>query len=193
MNRLYKTINCIEKIGEGFEKAIGKQFITKKFPKPFNQIHIRRIWRKVNQIDIQFFCFLFHFFAMLICCIIYGAMVMHDINSLNEITRNAARYGSVIASGVEVNDKEKAVKDFIKNKAANGGLFLYEINTDPEVLADENSEVSMGVGADASTEKAIKVTASAQMKAGLPTFLFLDYFPDSMKTISSTITMRRED
>lgn len=133
------------------------------------------------------------FFFMLMCCIIYGAMVMHDINSLNEITRNAARYGSVIESGVEVNDKEKAVKDFIKNKAANGGLFLYEIKTDPEVSADENSEISLGVDANASKEKAIKVTASAKMKAGLPTFLFLDYFPESMKTISSTITMRRED
>ena len=133
------------------------------------------------------------FFFMLMCCIIYGAMVMHDINSLNEITRNAARYGSVIESGVEVNDKEKAVKDFIKNKAANGGLFLYEIKTDPEVLADENSEVNMGVDANVSKEKAIKVKASAVMKDGLPTFLFLDYFPESMKTISSTITMRRED
>lgn len=133
------------------------------------------------------------FFFMLISCIIYGAMVMHDINSLNEITRNAARYGSVIESGVEVNDKEKAVKDFIKNKAANGGLFLYEIKTDPEVLANENSEISLGVDANASKEKAIKVTASAVMKDGLPTFLFLDYFPESMKTISSTITMRRED
>ena len=133
------------------------------------------------------------FFFMLISCIIYGAMVMHDINSLNEITRNAARYGSVIESGVEVNDKEKAVKDFIKNKAANGGLFLYEIKTDPEVLADENSEVNMGVDANVSKEKAIKVKASAVMKDGLPTFLFLDYFPESMKTISSTITMRRED
>lgn len=133
------------------------------------------------------------FFFMLISCIIYGAMVMHDINSLNEITRNAARYGSVIESGVEVNDKEKAVQDFIKNKAANGGLFLYEIKTDPEVSADENSEVSLGVGENASKEKAIKVTASAVMKDGLPTFLFLDYFPESMKTISSTITMRRED
>lgn len=133
------------------------------------------------------------FFFMLISCIIYGAMVMHDINSLNEITRNAARYGSVIASGVTPAEKTAEVQKFIKNKAANGGLFLYEINTDPEVLADENSEVNMGVDANASKEKAIKVTASAQMKEGLLTFLFLDYFPESMKTISSTITMRRED
>lgn len=133
------------------------------------------------------------FFFMLISCIIYGAMVMHDINSLNEITRNAARYGSVIESGVEDSKKIEAVQNFIKNKAANGGLFLYEIKTDPEVSADENSEISLGVDANASKEKAIKVKASAQMKDGLPTFLFLDYFPDSMKTISSTITMRRED
>lgn len=133
------------------------------------------------------------FFFMLICCIIYGAMVMHDINSLNEITRNAARYGSVIESGVTSDEKKVAVQKFIKNKAANGGLFLYEIKTDPEVLADENSEVSLGEDANASKEKAIKVTASAKMKAGLPTFLFLDYLPESMRTISSTITMRRED
>lgn len=133
------------------------------------------------------------FFFMLISCIIYGAMVMHDINSLNEITRNAARYGSVIASGVTSDEKKVAVQEFIKSKAANGGLFLYEIKTDPVVLADEKSEVSMGVGEAASKEKAIKVTASAKMKDGLPTFLFLDYFPESMRTISSTITMRRED
>ena len=133
------------------------------------------------------------FFFMLISCIIYGAMVMHDINSLNEITRSAARYGSVIASGVTPAEKTAEVQKFIKNKAANGGLFLYEIKTDPEVLANENSEVNMGVDENASKEKAIKVTASAVMKDGLPTFLFLDYFPESMRTISSTITMRRED
>ena len=133
------------------------------------------------------------FFFMLISCIIYGAMVMHDINSLNEITRNAARYGSVIASGVTPAEKTAEVQKFIKNKAANVGLFLYEIKTDPEVSADENSEISLGVDANATKEKAIKVTASAQMKEGLPTFLFLDYFPESMRTISSTITMRRGD
>lgn len=132
------------------------------------------------------------FFFMLMCSIIYGAMVMHDINSLNEITRNAARYGSVIESGVEDSKKIEAVQNFIKSKAANGGLFLYTIET-AEVLADEKSEVSLGEDANASKEKAIKVTASAKIKDGLPTFLFLDYFPESMKTISSTITMRRED
>lgn len=133
------------------------------------------------------------FFFMLIACIIYGAMVMHDINSLNEITRNAARYGSVIASGVTPAEKTVEVQKFIRNKAANGGLFLYELKGEPTVLADENSEVSMGIGADASKEKAIKVVVTAKMKDGLPTFLFLDYFPKSMRTISSTITMRRED
>ena len=126
------------------------------------------------------------FFFMLMACIIYGAMVMHDINSLNEITRNAARYGSVIASGVKTADKTAEVQKFIKNKAANGGLFLYE-------LKDGETTVSADVDMDASKEKAIKVVVTAKMKDGLPTFLFLDYFPESMKTISSTITMRRED
>lgn len=126
------------------------------------------------------------FFFMLMACIIYGAMVMHDINSLNEITRNAARYGSVIASGVKTADKTAEVQKFIKNKAANGGLFLYE-------LKDDETTVSADVDMDASKEKAIKVVVTAKMKDGLPTFLFLDYFPDSLKTISSTITMRRED
>lgn len=133
------------------------------------------------------------FFFMLIACIIYGAMVMHDINSLNEITRNAARYGSVIASGVTPAEKTAEVQKFIRNKAANGVLFLYELEGEPTVSADENSEVRMGLGADASKEKAIKVVVTAKMKDGLPTFLFLDYFPESMRTISSTITMRRED
>ena len=133
------------------------------------------------------------FFFMLMACIIYGAMVMHDINSLNEITRNAARYGSVIASGVTPDEKTDEVKEFIRDKATNGGLFLYELNGDPKISADENSEVSMGVGENASKEKAIKVVVTAKMKDGLPTFLFLDYLPESMKTISSTITMRRED
>ena len=64
------------------------------------------------------------FFFMLISCIIYGAMVMHDINSLNEITRNAARYGSVIESGVTSDKKKVAVQNFIKNKADNG-VYLY--------------------------------------------------------------------
>ena len=133
------------------------------------------------------------FFFMLMACIIYGAMVMHDINSLNEITRNAARYGSVIASGVTPDAKTDEVRKFIRNKAANGGLFLYELEGEPTVLADEKSEVSMGSSADAPKEKAIKVVVTAKMKDGLPTFLFLDYFPESMRTISSTITMRRED
>uniref|UniRef100_UPI0026EE5BCD hypothetical protein n=1 Tax=Phascolarctobacterium succinatutens TaxID=626940 RepID=UPI0026EE5BCD len=98
----------------------------------------------------------------------------------------------VIESGVTSEDKKTEVEKFIRNKADNGGLFLYTIET-AEVLADENSEVSLGEDANASKEKAIKVTASAVMKDGLPTFLFLDYFPESMRTISSTITMRRED
>ena len=83
--------------------------------------------------------------------------------------------------------EEKTASGFVLAGAS------HEATKTAEVLADEKSEVSLGEDANALKEKAIKVTASAVMKDGLPTFLFLDYFPDSTRTISSTITMRRED
>lgn len=129
------------------------------------------------------------FFFMLMACIIYGAMVMHDINSLNEIVRNTARYGSVIESGITPDEKQKAMVRFVKKKA-NESLFLYQVKNGTDVDADAESELTLGSGENQSTERAIKLTVTAQMKPGLPTFLFLDYFPD---TITSSITMRRED
>ena len=132
------------------------------------------------------------FFFMLMACIIYGAMVMHDINSLNEITRNTARYGSVIESGITPDEKKEAMVKFVKKKA-NKSLFLYQVQNGTDVDADAKSELTIGSGENQSTERAIKLTVTAQMKPGLPTFLFLDYFPDSLKTITSSITMRRED
>ena len=131
------------------------------------------------------------FFFMLMACIIYGAMVMHDINSLNEIVRNTARYGSVIESGVTPEAKKEAMVKFVKAKA-NESLFLYEVKNGTDVNADAKSELTIGSGENQSTERAVKLTVTAQMKPGLPAF-FLDYFPDSMKNISSSITMRRED
>ena len=132
------------------------------------------------------------FFFMLICCIIYGAMVMHDINSLNEIVRNTARYGAVIESGVDLSEKQKAMQDFVTNKAKDS-LFLYEVKYSTQINVDAEPEITVGSGSDATKERAVKVTVSAEMKDGLPTFLFLDYFPKELKTISSSITMRRED
>ena len=133
------------------------------------------------------------FFFMLMLSIIYGALVMHDINSLNEITRNATRYASVIDSGVSYDDKKKAVVNFVKAKA-NDSLFLYKVEngTDVEVV---DSELTIGnAGSDSATQdQSLKLTVTAKMDtAGMPT-LFMDYFPADLKTISSTLTMRRED
>ena len=121
------------------------------------------------------------FFFMLISCIIYGAMVMHDINNLNEVTRAAARYAAVQDSGIEVKEKRDAVIEYIQ-KSQN--LFLYKKQTEITIVTDE--PVKLGKD-DTTGEKAVKVTITAQMKDGLPTFL------DSMEKISSSITMRRED
>lgn len=129
------------------------------------------------------------FFFMLVSCIIYGAMVMHDINNLNEVTRAAARYGAVQDSGIEQNDKKDAVFRYIQNSQ---NLFLYRIPSTTGITIITDEPVKLG-NDDATGEKAVKVTITAQMKDGLPAFLFLDYFPESMKTISSSITMRRED
>lgn len=135
------------------------------------------------------------FFFMLMACIIYGAMVMHDYNSLNEIARNTARYGSVIESGTtdNIRGKERAMEDFARAKAANS-LFIYQLKSDDAgVKANADKNVDVGTSGNTTQEKSVYVELNAQMKDGLPTFLFLDYFPESMKTIKSEITMRRED
>ena len=123
------------------------------------------------------------FFFMLIYCIIYGAMVMHDINNLNEVTRAAARYCAVQDSGIEQNDKEPAVIKYIQDSQ---NLFLYKIPTKEQITIITNEPVKLGKD-DTTGEKAVKVTVTAQIKDGLPTFL------DSLETITSSITMRRED
>lgn len=138
------------------------------------------------------------FFFMLMLSIIYGAMIMHDMNSLNEITRNALRYGSVIDSGVSFDDKKTAMVNFVKAKA-NDSLFLYTVTNGTQVEV-VNSEITIGnTGSDGATQdKALKLTVTADMKEGLPT-MFLSTLPKNadgkvkLSTISSELVMRRED
>lgn len=133
------------------------------------------------------------FFFMLMLSIIYGALVMHDINSLNEITRNATRYGAVIDSGVSDDDKRTAIVSFVKEKA-NASMFLYSVKNGTDVNMGD-SEITVGNDSSNSSSKdtAISVTVTATMdETGMPS-LFMDYFPDDLKTISSTLTMRKED
>lgn len=135
------------------------------------------------------------FFFMLMACIIYGAMVMHDINSLNEIARNTARYGAVIESGTtdNISGKEDNMKAFARAKAAKS-LFIYGLKSDDDdgVTVNANQNVDIGTNGNTTQEKSVYVKLQAQMQDGMPK-LFLDYFPESMKTIKSEITMRRED
>lgn len=132
------------------------------------------------------------FFFMLMMSIIYGALVMHDINSLNEITRNAVRYGSVIDSGVSFDDKKTAMVNFVKEKA-NDSLVLYRVQNGTQVEVVD-SEIDIGNSSSESSfkDQSIKLTVTAKMVDGMPK-LFMDYFPADLKTISSTLTMRRED
>lgn len=132
------------------------------------------------------------FFFMLMMSIIYGALVMHDINSLNEITRNAVRYGSVIDSGVSFDDKKTAMVNFVKDKA-NDSLVLYRVQNGTQVEVVD-SEIDIGNSSSESSfkDQSIKLTVTAKMVDGMPK-LFMDYFPADLKTISSTLTMRRED
>ena len=81
-------------------------------------------------------------FLLLMCLVIYGGMWMYAQNTLNEIARNAARYGAVEAAaatqeGVNYGDnaptsdaiREKNVKKFAE-EAAVESLILYSIDKD---------------------------------------------------------------
>ena len=81
-------------------------------------------------------------FLLLMCLVIYGGMWMYAQNTLNEIARNAVRYGAVEAAaatqeGVDYGDnaptsdaiREKNVKRFAE-EAAVESLILYSIDKD---------------------------------------------------------------
>ena len=80
-------------------------------------------------------------FLLLMCLVIYGGMWMYAQNTLNEIARNAVRYGAVEAaantqSDVEYGEeptsdaiREKNVKRFAE-EAAVESLILYSIDKD---------------------------------------------------------------
>ena len=50
--------------------SVREKVLAEKFPKPFNQIQIRRIWRKKDKIDVQLRSFFCDFIASLISRII---------------------------------------------------------------------------------------------------------------------------
>ena len=138
-------------------------------------------------------------FLLLMCLVIYGGMWMYAQNTLNEIARNAVRYGAVEAaantqSDVEYGEEQPAsntirTKNVIKvaTEAASESLILYSIDTSKATHKD-----NLGAKAEVVTvnnEDSIQVELKAGLiKDNLPP-LIDGFLPDS---ISSKMIMRIE-
>ena len=138
-------------------------------------------------------------FLLLMCLVIYGGMWMYAQNTLNEIARNAARYGAVetaanTQSDVEYGEEQPAsntirTKNVIKvaTEAASESLILYSIDTSKATHKD-----NLGATAEVVTVNA-EDSIQVELKAGLiednlPP-LIDGFLPDS---ISSKMIMRIE-
>ena len=138
-------------------------------------------------------------FLLLMCLVIYGGMWMYAQNTLNEIARNAVRYGAVEAAaatqeGVNYGDnaptsdaiREKNVKKFAE-EAASESLILYSIDTSKATHKDNLGATAEVVTVNA--EDSIQVELKAGLiKDNLPP-LIDGFLPDD---ISSKMIMRIE-
>ena len=112
-------------------------------------------------------------FLLLMCLVIYGGMWMYAQNTLNEIARNAVRYGAVEAaantqSDVEYGEEQPAsntirTKNVIKvaQEAASESLILYSIDTSKATHKD-----NLGATAEVVTVNA-EDSIQVELKAGL--------------------------
>ena len=131
-------------------------------------------------------------FLLLMCLVIYGGMWMYAQNTLNEIARNAVRYGAVEAAaatqeGVNYGDnaptsdaiREKNVKRFAEGAAVES-LILYSIDKD-------NTTAKVVTVIDEKDSIQVKLKAGL-IKDNLPP-LIDGFLPDD---ISSKMIMRIE-
>ena len=126
-------------------------------------------------------------FLLMLFVMIYGGMLMHDYNGLNELTRAAARYGAVESSGDNTPTQEgstdtvkvAAVKRYIEDNGSNF-LIIYEIK-------DGGVAVSAGASAKIGDDAAMSVSVTAE-RLDVP-IIVKDVIPDK---ISSTLKMRIE-
>ena len=138
-------------------------------------------------------------FLLLMCLVIYGGMWMYAQNTLNEIARNAVRYGAVEAAaatqeGVDYGDnaptsdaiREKNVKRFAE-EAASESLILYSIDTSKATHKDNLGATAEVVTVNAEDSIQVKLKAGL-IKDNLPP-LIDGFLPDS---ISSKMIMRIE-
>ena len=112
-------------------------------------------------------------FLLLMCLVIYGGMWMYAQNTLNEIARNAVRYGAVEAaantqSDVQYGEEQPAsntirTKNVIKvaQEAASESLILYSIDTSKATHKD-----NLGATAEVVTVNA-EDSIQVELKAGL--------------------------
>lgn len=112
-------------------------------------------------------------FLLLMCLVIYGGMWIYAQNTLNEIARNAVRYGAVEAaantqSNVEYGEEQPAsntirTKNVIKvaTEAASESLILYSIDTSKATHKD-----NLGATAEVVTVNA-EDSIQVELKAGL--------------------------
>ena len=138
-------------------------------------------------------------FLLLMCLVIYGGMWMYAQNTLNEIARNAVRYGAVEAAaatqeGVDYGDnaptsdaiREKNVKRFAE-EAASESLILYSIDTSKATHKDNLGATAEVVTVNAEDSIQVKLKAGL-IKDNLPP-LIDGFLPDD---ISSKMIMRIE-
>ena len=138
-------------------------------------------------------------FLLLMCLVIYGGMWMYAQNTLNEIARNAVRYGAVEAAaatqeGVDYGDnaptgdaiREKNVKKFAE-EAASESLILYSIDTSKATHKDNLGATAEVVTVNAEDSIQVELKAGL-MEDNLPP-LIDGFLPDY---ISSKMIMRIE-
>ena len=125
-------------------------------------------------------------FFLMLFGMLYGGIMLHDYNGLNELTRAAARAGSI----EQTDDGNKAeedntesptkkvarVKKFITDNG-NNYLLLYAVNT---IVVNDTVKIN--------EEDAIIVSVSANRTEDIP-LIVEDLLP---KTISSSMSMRIE-
>ena len=138
-------------------------------------------------------------FLLLMCLVIYGGMWMYAQNTLNEIARNAVRYGAVEAaantqSDVEYGEEQPAsntirTKNVIKvaTEAASESLILYSIDTSKATHKDNLGATAEVVTVNAEDSIQVKLKAGL-IKDNLPP-LIDGFLPNS---ISSKMIMRIE-
>ena len=132
---------------------------------------------------IEFVIIMPLFFLMLFG-MLYGGLMLHDYNGLNELTRAAARAGAIEQTDDgnkvdEENTKKVArVKRFITDNG-NNYLLLYAV-AEKTIVVEDTAKIN--------AEDAIIVSVSANRTDDIP-LIVEDLLP---KTISSSMSMRIE-